>query len=255
MASAIEILTIILGLCLASACLLRLRGLSSKHRKAAAAAKLPEGSMGWPLIGETLSFLSPHRSNSPGTFLLEHCSRYANGWQHKLQEPVRYIFSVINNSDVQSFLANLPSLSSLLVGLPSLFMFPFNSCTEKQQDSSVELSDDIIPERLQIALVGGVRQVWKGFQIAPVRLPDHRIVRPRVQCLHPAERGEAFPGILPKGDAWDSGEELAAASLRGAPQEAPERGGQLHLRCQVHGQLLPLDGGAVEGDDGVMERA
>ncbi|KAL5746930.1 hypothetical protein ACOSP7_023919 [Xanthoceras sorbifolium] len=35
-----------------------------------------KGSFGWPLLGETLSFLKPHHSNSPGSFLQDHCSRY-----------------------------------------------------------------------------------------------------------------------------------------------------------------------------------
>lgn len=42
---------------------------------AAAAAGLPDGSMGWPFIGETFSFLKPHKSNSTGRFLQQHCSR------------------------------------------------------------------------------------------------------------------------------------------------------------------------------------
>ncbi|XVF22774.1 hypothetical protein REPUB_Repub12eG0200100 [Reevesia pubescens] len=32
--------------------------------------------MGWPLCGESLGFLKPHKSNSMGNFLQEHCSRY-----------------------------------------------------------------------------------------------------------------------------------------------------------------------------------
>ncbi|KAK4845683.1 hypothetical protein QYF36_007777 [Acer negundo] len=35
-----------------------------------------KGSFGWPLLGETLKFLKPHHSNSPGSFLQDHCSRY-----------------------------------------------------------------------------------------------------------------------------------------------------------------------------------
>ncbi|CAI9089003.1 OLC1v1023488C1 [Oldenlandia corymbosa var. corymbosa] len=37
---------------------------------------VPKGSFGWPLLGETLSFLNPHPSNSIGSYLQQHCSRY-----------------------------------------------------------------------------------------------------------------------------------------------------------------------------------
>ncbi|KAK7395778.1 hypothetical protein VNO78_16348 [Psophocarpus tetragonolobus] len=46
--------------------------------------KLPPGSMGWPFFGETLSFLKPHRSNSLGSFLQEHCSRYGKVFKSHL---------------------------------------------------------------------------------------------------------------------------------------------------------------------------
>ncbi|XP_039062713.1 cytochrome P450 724B1-like [Hibiscus syriacus] len=47
-------------------------------------ANLPHGSMGLPLLGETLGFLKPHRSNSMGSFLQEHCSRYGRVFKSHL---------------------------------------------------------------------------------------------------------------------------------------------------------------------------
>ncbi|XP_075652103.1 cytochrome P450 724B1 [Castanea sativa] len=40
------------------------------------APNLPPGHMGWPLLGETIGFLRPHKSNSIGSFLQQRCSRY-----------------------------------------------------------------------------------------------------------------------------------------------------------------------------------
>eukprot|EP00257_Ricinus_communis_P020315 XP_015579520.1 cytochrome P450 724B1 [Ricinus communis] len=45
---------------------------------------LPDGTMGWPLLGETLAFLKPHKSNSMGSFLQEHCSRYGKVFKSHL---------------------------------------------------------------------------------------------------------------------------------------------------------------------------
>ncbi|KAJ0113604.1 hypothetical protein Patl1_02881 [Pistacia atlantica] len=45
---------------------------------------LPPGSMGWPLCGETLAFLRPHRSNSMGSFIQKHCSRYGKVFKSHL---------------------------------------------------------------------------------------------------------------------------------------------------------------------------
>ncbi|XP_077237513.1 cytochrome P450 724B1-like [Tasmannia lanceolata] len=44
----------------------------------------PRGSFGWPLVGETLSFLKPHASNTLGSFLQDHCSRYGKVFKSHL---------------------------------------------------------------------------------------------------------------------------------------------------------------------------
>ncbi|KAK6120662.1 hypothetical protein DH2020_045583 [Rehmannia glutinosa] len=43
-----------------------------------------KGSFGWPLLGETLSFLKPHPSTSTGAFLQNHCSRYGKVFKSHL---------------------------------------------------------------------------------------------------------------------------------------------------------------------------
>ncbi|GAB2285165.1 hypothetical protein Dimus_019617 [Dionaea muscipula] len=45
---------------------------------------LPRGTFGWPLLGETLCFVSPHPSNSIGLFLQDHCSRYGKVFKSHL---------------------------------------------------------------------------------------------------------------------------------------------------------------------------
>ncbi|XP_059662837.1 cytochrome P450 724B1-like [Cornus florida] len=45
---------------------------------------VPKGTFGWPVLGETLSFLKPHPSNSTGTFLQHHCSRYGKVFKSHL---------------------------------------------------------------------------------------------------------------------------------------------------------------------------
>ncbi|KVH93160.1 cytochrome P450 [Cynara cardunculus var. scolymus] len=46
---------------------------------------LPRGSFGYmPLLGETLAFLNPHPSNTIGSFLQDHCSRYGKVFKSHL---------------------------------------------------------------------------------------------------------------------------------------------------------------------------
>ncbi|XP_022759838.1 cytochrome P450 724B1-like [Durio zibethinus] len=45
---------------------------------------VPKGTFGWPLLGETFSFLKPHSSNSVGAFLQDHCSRYGKVFKSHL---------------------------------------------------------------------------------------------------------------------------------------------------------------------------
>ncbi|KAI6700773.1 hypothetical protein NL676_015097 [Syzygium grande] len=75
------VLAVFLGLCLA---FLFLFFNSSFSKQDVRARNLPRGSEGWPLLGETLAFLSPHRSNSLGSFLQDHCSRYGKVFKSHL---------------------------------------------------------------------------------------------------------------------------------------------------------------------------
>lgn len=45
---------------------------------------VPKGAFGWPVIGETLSFLKPHPSSSTGAFLQKHCSMYGKVFKSHL---------------------------------------------------------------------------------------------------------------------------------------------------------------------------
>ncbi|GMP93981.1 hypothetical protein CsSME_00043603 [Camellia sinensis var. sinensis] len=38
-------------------------------------SNIPNGTMGLPFLGGTFSYLTPHNSNSMGSFLEKHCSR------------------------------------------------------------------------------------------------------------------------------------------------------------------------------------
>ncbi|KAJ6754341.1 CYTOCHROME P450 26 [Salix purpurea] len=70
------VLALILGLVLA---LFLLRFFSRHNHK-----NLPNGSMGFPFVGETLALLKPHSSNSMGTFLQERVSRYGKVFKSHL---------------------------------------------------------------------------------------------------------------------------------------------------------------------------
>ncbi|XP_062010240.1 cytochrome P450 724B1 [Rosa rugosa] len=80
------LLSFLLVLLPALAYILLIKLFRSRHAKLAdhAAKNLPPGSMGWPVFGETLHFLKPHSSDSPGTFLQQHCSRYGKVFKSHL---------------------------------------------------------------------------------------------------------------------------------------------------------------------------
>ncbi|XAR58237.1 hypothetical protein NMG60_11026652 [Bertholletia excelsa] len=73
----VYIVTLLLGLALAFPIF---RLLFAKQQL----SNIPSGSMGLPLIGETLAYLSPHESTSMGSFLQSHCSRYGRVFKSHL---------------------------------------------------------------------------------------------------------------------------------------------------------------------------
>ncbi|XP_023550591.1 cytochrome P450 724B1 isoform X3 [Cucurbita pepo subsp. pepo] len=75
-------LTIALSLAMAAVILCQL--LLKLFAAATPSPSLPPGCMGFPFVGETLSFLKPHHSNSIGTFLQRHCSRFGKVFKSHL---------------------------------------------------------------------------------------------------------------------------------------------------------------------------
>ncbi|CAA0824523.1 cytochrome P450- family 724- subfamily A-polypeptide 1 [Striga hermonthica] len=77
-------LAFLLGLFTAICC--KFFKVSIFRQKPATVLTTPNGSIFFylPLLGETLSFLKPHNSNSPGTFLQQHCSRYGRVFKSHL---------------------------------------------------------------------------------------------------------------------------------------------------------------------------
>ncbi|KAF7114398.1 hypothetical protein RHSIM_RhsimUnG0087500 [Rhododendron simsii] len=75
-------LAIFIGLALSF--LLHFLKLFSSFVKQEGPSNTPNGSMGWPFIGETLGYLNPHKSNSMGSYLESHCSRYGRVFKSHL---------------------------------------------------------------------------------------------------------------------------------------------------------------------------
>ncbi|KAI8533561.1 hypothetical protein RHMOL_Rhmol10G0020300 [Rhododendron molle] len=74
-------LAIFIGLALS---FLHFLKLFSSFVKQEGPSNIPNGSMGWPFIGETLGYLIPHKSNSMGSYLESHCSRYGRVFKSHL---------------------------------------------------------------------------------------------------------------------------------------------------------------------------
>ncbi|KAJ0112407.1 hypothetical protein Patl1_02879 [Pistacia atlantica] len=113
------ILFLLLGLCLS---LLVVPRLFAKREP----KNLPPGTMGWPVCGETLSFLKPHRSSSMGRFLQKRCSRYGKVFKSHLYgspaivscDPVLNLFVLQNEEKL--FRASYPKPVLDVVGKLSL---------------------------------------------------------------------------------------------------------------------------------------
>ncbi|XP_031260148.1 cytochrome P450 724B1-like isoform X1 [Pistacia vera] len=113
------ILFLLLGLCLS---LLVVPRLFAKREP----KNLPPGTMGWPVFGETLSFLKPHRSSSMGRFLQKRCSRYGKVFKSHLYgspaivscDPVLNLFVLQNEEKL--FRASYPKPVLDVVGKLSL---------------------------------------------------------------------------------------------------------------------------------------
>uniref|UniRef100_A0A7N0T7X2 Cytochrome P450 724B1 n=1 Tax=Kalanchoe fedtschenkoi TaxID=63787 RepID=A0A7N0T7X2_KALFE len=104
------------------ACFLLLRAKRRIPRKA------PPGSMGWPLIGETLPFLAPHQSNSVGSFIQSRIHRYGKvfsshlfGWPTVISCDLELNMFILHNEE-KLFLTNYPKAMHEILGKLSLLI-------------------------------------------------------------------------------------------------------------------------------------
>uniref|UniRef100_A0A7N0RGM4 Cytochrome P450 724B1 n=1 Tax=Kalanchoe fedtschenkoi TaxID=63787 RepID=A0A7N0RGM4_KALFE len=90
--------------------------------------KAPPGSFGWPLLGETLAFLAPHRSNSIGSFIQSRIQRYGKvfrshlfGWPTVVSCDLELNTFVLQNEG-KLFSANYPKAMLGILGNQSILM-------------------------------------------------------------------------------------------------------------------------------------
>ncbi|XP_022133522.1 cytochrome P450 724B1 [Momordica charantia] len=89
---------------------------------------LPPGSMGFPFLGQTLGLLKPHPSNSIGTFLHHHCSRYGKvfkshlfGWPAIVSCDQELNMFILQNDD-KLFKVSYPKAMHGILGTNSLII-------------------------------------------------------------------------------------------------------------------------------------
>lgn len=71
-----EMLLMVLLVLLCSTMLITISAFSWRSHGRWKAFQLPQGDMGWPVLGETLPFLKPHPSTSIGDFMEQRISKY-----------------------------------------------------------------------------------------------------------------------------------------------------------------------------------
>ncbi|CAM8980482.1 unnamed protein product [Rhodiola kirilowii] len=90
--------------------------------------KAPPGSMGWPLVGETLAFLAPHDSTSAGSYLEDRIVRYGRvfsshlfGWRTVVSCDLELNMFVLQNEG-KLFTVNYPKAMHNILGKLSLLI-------------------------------------------------------------------------------------------------------------------------------------
>ncbi|XP_065879462.1 cytochrome P450 724B1-like [Euphorbia lathyris] len=106
---------------------------------------LPNGNMGWPIIGQTLSFLKAHRSTSMANFLEDQCSRYGKVFKCHLFGSATIVscdyelnLFILQNKE-KLFPASYPKAMEGILGTSSLLM-TFGELYRKLRDIVVSFS-------------------------------------------------------------------------------------------------------------------